>query len=315
MRSQTFHDIEEYAAALHDVDVRAMLPQRGRAFWSVGDFALGRLGVQHGREGSGIICEGASRGGGCLLGGLLGDPETLTCNGEPFDDRTLVIVPARAEFCVSATRGHDWFSLFVPTEVVATCAAYAEADAPEGTCQVIHLPAEQLTQLRDLVRRFAALAHHNPDLLTALATPALEGDFLGIVRQAFVAAARRPASLPGRPVLPRRQIVCQALGWLEAQPGPALIEDLAGAAGVSERTLRTAFRSCFGVGPLRYLKLRQLHQVRRALQAADPDWTTVTEVAIRFGVWEFGRFARDYRLLFGELPSATLRRGTTAVGG
>ncbi len=34
--------------------------------------------------------------------------------------------------------------------------------------------------------------------------------------------------------------------------------------------------------------------------------TTVTEMATRFGVWEFGRFARDYRLLFGEYPSETL---------
>ena len=315
MSIRTFHDIEQYAAALHDVDVRVMLPQRGRAFWSIGDLALGRLGVQHGHEGSGIICEGASRGGGCLLAGPLRDPEALTWNGEPFDEGALVIVPARAEFCVSATRGHDWFSLFVPTDLVATCAVFAETDPPEDDCRLIHLPAEQLARMRELIRRLAALAHLNPGLVTAEATAALEADFLAVVRQALAAGARRPPSLPGRPVLPRRRIVRQALGWLEAQPGPAPIEDLAGAAGVSERTLRTAFHDCFGVGPLRFLKLRQLHQVRRALRSANPEGTTVTEVASRFGVWEFGRFARDYRLLFGEVPSATLHRGIAGAGG
>src|SRR5262245_23087989 len=100
MHTRTFHDVEEYAAALGHVDVRVMLPRRARPFWSVANFALGRLGVQHGRAGSGIICEGASRGGGCLLFGPLRDPETVTWNGDPFDDRALVLVPARADFCV-----------------------------------------------------------------------------------------------------------------------------------------------------------------------------------------------------------------------
>ena len=83
--------------------------------------------------------------------------------------------------------------------------------------------------------------------------------------------------------------------------------DLASAAGVSERTLRAAFQEYFGMGPVRYLKFRTLNHIRKALKNADAAVTTVTGAATQFGVWELGRFARDYKLLFGELPSETLR--------
>jgi transcriptional regulator GlxA family with amidase domain len=86
------------------------------------------------------------------------------------------------------------------------------------------------------------------------------------------------------------------------------VPDLASAAGVSERTLRAAFQGYFGIGPVQFLRLRTLNQVRDSLRNCDPALTTVTDVATRFGVWELGRLARDYRLLFGELPSQTLRR-------
>jgi len=86
------------------------------------------------------------------------------------------------------------------------------------------------------------------------------------------------------------------------------VEQLAAAAGVSERTLRDAFQQYFGVAPVRYLNRRTLNQVRKALKIADPSVNTVTEIAMQFGLWELGRFARDYCALFGEVPSETLRK-------
>ena len=95
---------------------------------------------------------------------------------------------------------------------------------------------------------------------------------------------------------------------IDRQDGEYLtVPDLASAAGVSERTLRAAFQDYFGMGPVRFLRLRTLNMVRSVLQKSDPAFTTVTAVATRFGVWELGRFARDYQLLFGERPSETLR--------
>jgi AraC family ethanolamine operon transcriptional activator len=96
---------------------------------------------------------------------------------------------------------------------------------------------------------------------------------------------------------------------LEQRVGdPVHVGELAAAADVSERTLRTAFHEYFGVGPVRYLLLRQLHQVHRALSGADPEEATVSKILVEHGEWEFSRFASRYRQLFGESPSETLRR-------
>jgi AraC family ethanolamine operon transcriptional activator len=62
------------------------------------------------------------------------------------------------------------------------------------------------------------------------------------------------------------------------------------------------------MGPKRYLLLHRLHLARRALRQAEPDETTVTDTATRYGFWQLGRFAVEYQSLFGESPSVTLHR-------
>jgi AraC family ethanolamine operon transcriptional activator len=112
----------------------------------------------------------------------------------------------------------------------------------------------------------------------------------------------------GRPKLPRQEIIRCCKELLEQRNGKTvLVSDLAAAATVSERTLQTVFKEYFGVGPVRYLKLKQLHRIRRALQESDPAAVSVTDVLARHEEWQFGRFASRYRRLFGELPSETLR--------
>jgi hypothetical protein len=51
-----------------------------------------------------------------------------------------------------------------------------------------------------------------------------------------------------------------------------------------------------------------MHLARRALMLGDPAKANVTQTATEYGFWELGRFAVSYRQLFGEPPSATLRR-------
>ena len=87
---------------------------------------------------------------------------------------------------------------------------------------------------------------------------------------------------------------------------PLYIPELCKSIGVADRTLRICCQEQLGMSPKRYLLLRRMHLARRAFRETAPAATTVTEIATQYGFWQFGRFAGEYKALFGELPSTTL---------
>ena len=93
---------------------------------------------------------------------------------------------------------------------------------------------------------------------------------------------------------------------------PLQISALCAALLVSERTLRKAFHRIRGLPPCRHLRMLRLSQARRALIDTDSGLTTVTEIATGFGFLELGRFSVEYRRAFGESPSQTLQRASSA---
>jgi AraC-like DNA-binding protein len=89
---------------------------------------------------------------------------------------------------------------------------------------------------------------------------------------------------------------------------PLYIPELCVEIGASERTLRVCCQEQLGMSPKRYLLMRRMHLTRQALRRSAPGEATVTEIATQFGFWQFGRFAGEYKFLFGELPSVSLAR-------
>ena len=83
--------------------------------------------------------------------------------------------------------------------------------------------------------------------------------------------------------------------------------------GVPERTLRTCCLMFLGRSPSGYARLRRLNHVRAALARSDPARTSIAAIAREHGFSEPGRFAISYRALFGETPSATLRRNKSGA--
>lgn len=83
---------------------------------------------------------------------------------------------------------------------------------------------------------------------------------------------------------------------------------LASAVGVSRRTLENAFRDGLGVSPAFFIRARKLRRFNRALLHADANREQVADIARKQGYRHLGKLAGDYRTMFGELPSTTMRR-------
>lgn len=86
------------------------------------------------------------------------------------------------------------------------------------------------------------------------------------------------------------------------------LEDLCGVSGLRARTLINAFHAVTGYSPMAFLKAHRLNAVYRELCTADRAKTRIIDVATNWGFWHMGHFTADYRAMFGETPSQTLRK-------
>ena len=103
----------------------------------------------------------------------------------------------------------------------------------------------------------------------------------------------------------RKQVVDRVKHHLDMnQDRPVSITELCHSVGTCRRTLQYSFESIIGVSPVKYMRALRLNGVRRSL-LSNNDCLSVAEAAASWGFLHLSQFAKDYRELFGELPSDT----------
>jgi len=308
MPSQTFSSFEAFFDANRHANLRPMLLGRDRGNWGLTHLIVNTLSVQWGQAGGKAVVEGTSKLGGLTIFLQTQGASAFSGNGRRFDELSLMVVGPGDEFCLAADgSSRRWCSLYVPNRALVS--ANENAPTAVGSMRgVVRLPPHRIDRFRSIMGQFDEAVQRTPaDFQSAAAQSAAEQKLVPEIRN-VLSVSREVVPTVGRHAVPREQIIRISMDFVDQHDGDCLsVQQLAASAGVSERTLRDAFQQYFGLAPVRYLNRRTLHQVRRALKAADPSVATVTGIATQFGVWELGRFARDYCFLFGEHPSETLR--------
>ena len=164
--------------------------------------------------------------------------------------------------------------------------------------QVVHLDGPTA----ECLRRLAATAVTSANAVAALTATQ------DLVERLVVCAAQSNRQ-DVTPLRQRSSAVDRVVEYLHATPAPSSeLAELCRIARVSERTLQYAFNERYGIPPNAFVKRWKLNTARRMLLDAEPSQTTVTQVALDLGFAHSSQFATDYRRLFSELPSQTLRR-------
>jgi len=307
MPTQTFTSFEAFFQAFRFASMRPMVLGPAGENWVLTSLILNNLSIQWGQAEAKAVVEGTPRAGGVSIFLPTRTPGGWCWNGRQFDELSLMVDVPGPDFCLTADTPRSWCGLYIPNQVLADASGDVTpvVGSKRGFFQVSR---QRITRFRSIVGQLKAVVLGAPTVLeSAAGQRAAVQKLLREVRNLLAAPCAAEHTL-GRHAVPRTLIIRMAMDFVEQHDCECLtVEQLATAAGVSERTLRDAFLSYFGLPPVQYLNRRSLHQIRKALIAADPSMATVTEIATQFGVWQFGRMARDYRFLFGELPSETLR--------
>jgi AraC-like DNA-binding protein len=180
-----------------------------------------------------------------------------------------------------------------------------------ATSRVLRPPANLMSRLLSLHKAAGDLAATAPDIL---AHPEVGKALEQQLVRAMIACLVDPETEERHRSTPLRLAAMQRFEQMleEQQDRPLYVTDICAGIGVSDRTLRLHCQEHLGMSPHRYLWLRRMNLTRRVLTLADAATKTVTEIANDHGFGELGRFAVAYRKLFGEPPSATLRRAPDA---
>lgn len=308
--SSQFRDLDAYIASIKGADFRYTMTRPDGRYWNIDRVLLpGGLFVQYTRGGCGSILESGTPD--FFFNLLVHGQGPFTALGEELDRATAVLMPPGSE-CFTSTPGrYGCYVVTIPKQLVSTnCALKAFDRAGTRKARTIRATSAKRDSVRPLLARFFANMAAYPEILSSPASlTEFRDELIAVVGREYGNERKAPATRRGPIAKVDETVISRAVEAIEAFNRPYLaMNDLAATAGVAERTLREGFNRYLGISPRQYMQLRTLHRACTALASGHAEETTVARVATDLGIWDLGRFALRYRLLFGELPSNTLRR-------
>lgn len=307
MTRVTNTDVSEQAASLRRWDQVYEQITPGRFIGTLHEVCFRSVQLFRETTSQAVHEAGGSWDGSRSFGLPLALPGAALFRGKPLLPGRVMTLCGSEELEFYAPRGFDLLGVSVDEEVLREHACHVEDRDIDRLLErrsfVVPAP-ERLAMFRDTLSAMLDSLDANPTALRFEPTQrVLEETVLG----AIVAMADGDDPVAAPVSNGREQVVDRARAYMQAHiDEPITIAGLCLALRLSRRTLQYSFQEVLGINPVRFLRALRLNGVRRELRSPTAT-ATVQDIAARWGFWHLGHFIGDYKHMFGELPSETLR--------
>jgi AraC-like DNA-binding protein len=303
---RTFTDPEDFAASFLS-NVKLTILKRGSFAAKRINVDLGRLQVNRCFDELPRVGHSAEIAERAIISFRTHPGPNLTRDGLQMSMPNLIWRRTAASFFQKSDGFANWGAMSLPLEqldAMGTTFAGCDLTPPKDALSV----TPSSVAMARLQRLHAAAGQLAEDAPAVIAHPEAARSLEQALIGAAVECLRSGQTGEDRSALRQHaKIMRKFYSIVEERGDEALyVPELCASIGVSERTLRICCQEQLGVSPKRYVLLRRMHLVHQALREGDRNTTTVTEIATRYGFWQFGRFAGEYKAIFDELPSITL---------
>ncbi len=219
-------------------------------------------------------------------------------------DEMITLTKRNQEVDFVTLPGAEFLSVRIGTDREIQLLASSDVDARESPTSITRMDPRLLKRLKKEILHLVYCAPRFRNSQDLAAHQSWEAELFEYL--ALILDDSRPAPLTVRQNR-CRALASQVRDYLEANLNRVVsIAEICSYFEVRPRTLHYAFKVCFGVSPSHYHRCRRLQLVRAQLLYRNPAEATVTELATERHFFHFGRFAADYKSVFGETPAQTL---------
>jgi len=274
--------------------------------WEVGQSAIENIVIQYGTEGGPRISHGLTRPDIVFFIFQETWAGHVIIDGHKAGEHDFAVLPPSTHFSIATYGPNRWLSISVPVNLFSKFETQIKLNDLGWITKEKRVASMEPQWAKKLIGQVIDIANgQKPDA-------DIESHLLNKLISAISGATATLSLAENK--RSSRLIMHGALEYVRRHDWEVLrVTDIAKAAKVTERSLHRAFREQLGIGTARYLKIRKLNTVRRALCMAHPPGDTLTGILTENGISQFGRFASEYGALFGERPSETWARSAVPV--